>query len=274
MLKIRQSNLTRPSSGYRNAGLRVSGLYWLCLLGSAPFLGANPPSLLEKSPFLPPNFSPPENRASQRETKATSNTYEFKGVYEIGGSYRFLVKAAQASSGKWVESGKEYEEFAVRGFDPETRTLTLFHNQKEELLELAALEANPTPMPISGQPVTASPTTTAERTERRVVRPSSRPTTSRPGTNTPPPPAWLQKLRSEAAERRSDPGGPSGGPTSGVNPTGSGSQIPAPPTYKPPTLPPSLTESDIPPPPTGLPPEPPPEIMEQIRQSLSTRPGT
>lgn len=252
----------------------------LCLgaLAGPHLLEATVPSLLQNSPFIPPDFSPPQANRTVRETRTTPNTYAFKGVYELGGQYRFLVKAAQASSGKWVEAGKAYDDFEVRGYDPETRTLTLFHNDQTEQLELAQLEANPTPMPVSGQPAATAPAPNPnDRSARRVVQPSERPGSRPSAADTPPPPAWLQKLRQEAAERRTGTSGVSGGPglpNPAVGPSGSGRNIPAPPTYKPPTLPPNLTEADIPPPPTGMPPEPPPEIMEQIRQSLSTRPGT
>jgi hypothetical protein len=276
-------NELHPISAHRplvyrvRRGCLLSAVIFAGTVGlQAPIHGAAVPTLLENSPFLPPDFSPPEANASRRAVRATPNAYEFKGVYELGGDYRFLVKATQASSGKWVEAGKAYEDFEIRGYDAEDQILTLFHNEKEERLELVQLEANPTPMPVSGQPAaTAAPTPAEDRSSaRRVVRPPSRSSTDRSSSGTPPPPAWLQKLRQEAAERRSSPGGSGGLPSAGVGPTGSASKIPPAPTYKPPTPPPNLTEANIPPPPTGLPPEPPPEIMEQIRQSLSTRPGT
>jgi hypothetical protein len=239
--------------------------------------GTAVPTLLQNSPFIPPDFSPPQPNRTTRETRTTPNSFEFKGVYELGGQYRFLVKAAQASSGKWVEAGKSYDDFEVRGYDPESRTLTLFHNDQAEELALAQLEANPTPMPVSGQPAATAPAPSpGDGSARRVVQPPTRPSSRPSAADTPPPPAWLQKLRQEAAERR---GGSPALPGTGVanpavGPSGVGRNIPTPPTYAPPTPPPNLTAADIPPPPTGMPPEPPPEIMEQIRQSLSTRPGT
>jgi hypothetical protein len=144
-------------------------------------------------------------------------------------------------------------------------------------LALAQLEANPTPMPVSGQPAATAPAPSpGDGSARRVVQPPTRPSSRPSAADTPPPPAWLQKLRQEAAERRG--GSPAltgtGVANPAVGPSSVGRNIPAPPTYAPPTPPPNLTAADIPPPPTGMPPEPPPEIMDQIRQSLSTRPGT
>lgn len=245
------------------------------------------PTILDRSPFIPPGWSPPEAKRMQAVQPEAAG-YEFRGVYQIGGKYRFLVSEPRSRSGSWVELGKSYEGYEVRGYDPTSDTLTLFFNNKETPVKLASVEANPTPLPVSGQAKVESIQKAASegaRPVRRTIRPASRSTEdgAREPSATPPPPAWLQRLREEAAARRAQGGAPStaGGSGSDMSASGSvgpspGFTPPPPPDWTPPTPPPNLSEIDIPPPPTSLPPPPPPEIMSQIEQSLSgiRTPGT
>ena len=233
------------------------------------------PSILDRSPFIPPGFTPP---GSGRTTaaKAAAGGYEFKGFYRIGDTYRFLVSEPRSNDGDWVELGESSDNFEVRRFDPDSETLTLFFNNSEQQLKLAELAANPTPMPVSGQIKTAGQEQQATPAPvRRTIRPTTRPTpTTATGTSaSPPPPAWLEKLREEAAARRAQAIQGRSGVPGGVNASGSPDfSPPPPPDSPPPTPPPNLSEIDIPPPPTELPPPPPPEVMEKIQQSIRSGP--
>lgn len=234
------------------------------------------PSILQRSPFIPPNFDPPgTSRAGA--TQAAVNSYEFKGFYRIGDKYRFLVSEPRSSDGDWVELGEAKDNFEVRRFDPDSETLTLFFNNSEKQLQLTELAANPTPMPVSGQ--IKSPTQLQDQATptpvRRTIRPTTRSATGAggSGTSSPPPPAWLEKLREEAAARRAQAIQGRSGVPGGVNASGSPDYTPPPPPDSPPpTPPPNLSEIDIPPPPTELPPPPPPEVMEKIQQSIRSGP--
>lgn len=223
------------------------------------------PTILERSPFLPPGWSPPQAAQAKPEPKQPVTGYEFRGVYQLGEAFRFLVSEPRSRNGRWVQLGEAYEDYEVRGYDVETETLTLFYNSKEEAIPLAKMDANPTPMAVSGQqaqPTAAEP--------RRVVRRTVRPARSRPGGESgesaaPPPPAWLQELREEAAERRAQAGGGAPGvppAPDNFNTQGNFERPEGPP----PELPQELLNIDIPPPP-GPPPEPPPHIKEMMLQS-------
>lgn len=280
----------------RPAGLLAAGAIILAA-GSAAWAQSSlepaptAPTILARSPFIPPDWTPPQANRAKRVQSQSAPGYEFRGVYQIGGEYRFLVSEARSRSGKWVEKGKAYEGYEVRDYDPQTETLTLFFNDKEADIQLAEVEANPTPMPVSGQATVRSAANGRDnkpRTARRTIRPASRTgstDTSREKTAAPPPPAWLQKLREEAAKRRAaaaeqaaSGGSGSGGSNSGMNASGTpgnapGFTPPPPPDFIPPSPPPDFTQPT--PPPEGLPPEPPPEILEQIQQSISGGvPGT
>ncbi|MEX0330239.1 MAG: hypothetical protein AB3N64_02335 [Puniceicoccaceae bacterium] len=235
------------------------------------------PSIMERSPFIPPDFTPPGNSRAAA-AKSVANSYEFKGFYRIGDKYRFLVSEPRSNDGDWVELGESSDSYEVRRFDPESETLTLFFNNSEKQLQLTELAANPTPMPVSGQIKTASAQQSQQGTPtpvRRTIRPTTRPgsSTSPTSTNSAPPPAWLEKLREEAAARRAQAIQGRSGVSGGVNASGSPDYSPPPPPDSPPpTPPPNLSEIDIPPPPTELPPPPPPEVMEKIQQSIRSGP--
>lgn len=238
--------------------------------------GPAEPTILERSPFIPPDFTPPGGARAAAAAKASAGGYEFRGVYQIGGEYRFLVSEPRSRKGSWVKLGKAYDGYEVRNFDPTSDTLTLFFNNSEQQLQLAELDANPTPMPVSGQIKTAQRETQAPTTPpRRAIRPATRPTTtSATQSGSTPPPAWLKKLREEAATRRTQAmQGRGGGTDTSVKPSGEpGYSPPPPPDSPPPTPPPNLSEIDIPPPPTELPPPPPPEVMDRIQQTISAGP--
>jgi len=161
------------------------------------------PSLLQRSPFIPPNFTPGQGGPDAGPSNPTSpGSFELRGVYQLGQEYRFLVGPVQKGEGDWVELGKSYDGYEVRRYDSSSETLTLFYNNQETNITLARLESNPTPLPVSGQVQPASaeaaPRPTAPRITRRAIRPTSRTTAS--GSSTAPP--WLEKLREEAATRR------------------------------------------------------------------------
>jgi hypothetical protein len=255
------------------AGFGISTLPAQEVLG-----GSMEPSILERSPFIPPDFTPPGGARAAAAAQGSVGGYEFRGVYQIGGEYRFLVSEPRSRKGSWVQLGKAYDGYEVRKFDPGSDTLTLFFNNSEQQLQLAELDANPTPMPVSGQIKAATqPAQTPATPARRTIRPATRETTpsdavTQPGST--PPPAWLKKLREEAAARRSQAmQSRSGAGTAGVRASGEPDfSPPPPPDSPPPTPPPNLSEIDIPPPPTELPPPPPPEVMERIQQTISAGP--
>ncbi len=241
------------------------------------------PTILNRSPFIPPDWEPPQTNRSKSVPKKSSTGYEFRGVYQLGNEYRFLISTPRTHNGKWVALEAEYEDYEVRGYDPSSETLTLYYDSKEEELKLAKMDANPTPMAVSGQVRKA----TARAKDgpgpvRRTIRPTSRKaSTSSSDSSAPPPPAWLKKLREEAAERRSQAGrsggsgGPGGAPPAGIGPSGNPGSANPPPNYTPPSPPQELLDLDIPPPPTGLPPSPPPDVLQKIQDSLYNRnPGS
>jgi hypothetical protein len=239
-------------------------------------------SILDRSPFLPPGFEPPQSSTQRRANQPQQRkNYEFRGVYQLAGEYHFLVSEARSRDGDWVSlrNPKPEVDFEIRDYDPQTQTLTLFANNKVEELTLASVEANPTPMPVTGQPrVSQKPEQdSGKKPVRRTIRPTRRTQSGSNDGSPPPPPAWLQKLRERAAERRAaaatQQGGSAGNTPGSVTNQGGpgGSNLPKPPgnppTGKPPTPKPDFIP---PPPPENLEiPEPPPAVKQRILDSLS-----
>lgn len=243
---------------------------------------ATTPTILERSPFIPPGWAPPQaNRPPAAAPKQDTTGYEFRGVYQIGDEYRFLVSKPKSRSGSWVEIGKAYEDYEVRKYDSDSETLVLYYNNKEESVKLAALESNPTPMPVIGQTaVQRGDEDGTPRPVRRTIRPATRSVEDGSGERqaAPPPPAWLERLREEAAARRaqavggSGNPGPVGGPPS-MNSSG-GPDGSVPPPGPPPSLPEELKTMVIPDPPRGFPPTPPPEhVINSMLESIGRPPG-
>ncbi|MGC9451573.1 MAG: hypothetical protein ACP5I4_09010 [Oceanipulchritudo sp.] len=189
---------------------------WMCLvLVGLPGIAeeeapSREPTIVARSPFIPPGFSPAGETQRAVAQQGTPGNYEFRGVYQLENKYRFLVRDRRSNNGNWVELGQAHEGYEVRSFNPETSTLILFFNNSENELKLRDLEANPTPMPVSQAATTAArkvePT---PRPTRRVIRPASRTAAVTPperdtGGTPPPPPAWLQKLREESETRRAE----------------------------------------------------------------------
>ena len=247
----------------------------------------NAPSILDRSPFLPPGFEPPRS-STQRRTKKPQprKNYEFRGVYQLAGEYHFLVSEARSRDGDWVSlrNNKPDLDIEVRDYDPRTQKLTVFANNKVEELTLASVEANPTPMPVTGQPKAESASSQKkDKPTRRTIRPTRRSSSSTSDGSPPPPPAWLQKLRERAAERRAaaaEGSQPNAGNTGSVGSSGSGgvrqqggssSGLPEPPGPPPSGKPPTPKPDFVPPPPPeNLEiPEPPPEVKRRILDSLS-----
>lgn len=228
-------------------------------------------SIVKRSPFLPPDFEEPSNQKKDSRNSQSSRrnvSYEFRGVYQLGGEYRFLISERRKRNGDWLAMGQNESGVVVKNYDPNTQTLTFEQGGKTETVTLQQLTSDSSPMPVSGQPDIKKKDSDSSKSNRRIVRPSnSKDKENGNRRSPPPPPKWLKELR----ERRNNSGGSSGNnsegnPNSGVNASGTPDFTPGPPPdFEPPPPPPDLPD-DIPDPPSEPPPEPPPEIMEQIKK--------
>lgn len=178
--------------------------------------------LSERSPFLPPGFVPPEERTQAAPPPAAtqgplSRRFEFRGVYELAGEYRFLITDRRTREGKWVPLDDSSAPFHVRSFDLANNSIMLNHEGQTETIELERLGANSTPMPVAGAPSPTAPRpavataqpgqSDAAQPPQRTRRPTVRPTGSTSSASPPPPPQWLQERREAAARARAESAG-------------------------------------------------------------------
>lgn len=149
----------------------------------------NAPTLVSKSPFLPPGFQPPGTPGKAAPPPATTSQFEFRGVYQLGGTYHYNLYNVRERKAFWVtkqdtgDTGLE-----ILSFDPDENTLAL--EAGGESLSLTLIATSNTTLPVQTAPATPTvnpdtpavtrPTPTPVR--RRVIRPTSRagstPTTS------------------------------------------------------------------------------------------------
>lgn len=190
--------------------LVTSLLVWLPLNGEEveAVKTAGIPTLLEKSPFLPPGFQPPGGAGAAAAPAAQAGQFEFRGVYQLGGEYFFNLYNTRERKGSWVSKNASGEETPkIIEFDLENDVLVV--DSSGQRLSLNLVETSDNPMPLSAnRPVTtpspttlpATPAATAEQrttpARRRVIRPSTRPASTttaaprrviRPTTQTPNP---------------------------------------------------------------------------------------
>ncbi len=211
--------------------------------------------LAQRSPFLPSDFSPPEDRrpAPQRPNQeALSNRYEFRGVYQLDGEYRFLISEKRSRDGKWVAENDSNAPYLVQSYDPKSHAITLNHESQTDQLIMERLSPTPEVMPISGAPVIEDPEEAARSRRPPTRRRTTDATTTQPSPRRapPPPPQWLierRKQQQQEREARGETSGPSSRPPS--------SPPPGPPPSGPPSTPPPNFIPGPPPdtPPPGIP---------------------
>jgi hypothetical protein len=146
-------------------------------------LCATPPTLITNSPFLPPGFQPPGQSASTPEKAPPQqrSSYEFRGVYQIGGQYYFHLFNLQEQKGQWMsDASVEDEALEILDYDPETDELVVIIDGESQNLGL--IQTSDKSMPVQTAPPrqTTAPSreTTPQRSNlpvrRRVIRPTSR----------------------------------------------------------------------------------------------------
>jgi hypothetical protein len=141
------------------------------------------PTLITKSPFLPPGFQPPGRPGQAVEPPPKQAAYEFRGVYELGGTYYFNLYNKSESKGSWIaglDGGNESLE--IVDFDPAGNELVISVDGEE--LNLSLIETSDKPMPVAGAKPAPTSTRTVQRAttttsrsnpvRRRVIRPSTR----------------------------------------------------------------------------------------------------
>jgi hypothetical protein len=157
------------------------------LSGMLSTLAAKPYSLIESSPFIPPDFNPPSANVPARTPRQQEAAYSYQGVYQIGDTFFFNILNRSEDKGEWVRSDVEsVSGIQVVGFDLEANEIEI---EVDGLpISLSMVEPSDTPIPVQTAPaaatrpapaVTNRPTVTRPDSSnrpvrRRVIRPSTR----------------------------------------------------------------------------------------------------
>lgn len=118
-------------------------------------------SLIERSPFIGPNFSAGPAEGNIDTNPANPADYEFHGVYELGGVTHVLLKSRNDGKYKWFQVGKDNEGIFPKKYDIENNKLYLVANSKEVMLTLEELGE------FKSIPVQTGPTTSRSVASQR-----------------------------------------------------------------------------------------------------------
>lgn len=224
---------------------------FLLTLFSAAFFGAggSSGSLLEKSPFLPPDFNPDRSQSPSRTADQSSpveRLLDFKGWYEIGGQPRILVSQKRRTDGGWMTVGETRNDIEVLDFDRDQERVRVRFQGNEGWLAMATLESNPsgsTPAQAATPTSGARPTTATTARGRVSPVPQRRVVTAPGSTSRTIQPPRVSPSRGENFDpsqiRQPAPNrGPTTPPPTGLPPT----PVPdGPPDTLPPTTPPDTS---------------------------------
>ncbi len=154
-------------------------------------------SLLQRSPFLPPNYNtkplivtPPQNTRPTLPPQPPQ--IELRGIMELNGNVQFSIFDKKTQKGTWVYLNEEQDGFRVSAYDKINQSVALAHNGSTFTIELKqpALE-----MPIGSK---TAPTTVA--TPANVAAGAAQPA---PATATATAPANDAATATEGGGRRS-----------------------------------------------------------------------
>ena len=141
------------------------------------------PSIIRKSPFLPPDFQPPGGAGAEAVPPAQAGQFEFRGVYQMDGVYYFNLYDKRQQKGSWVSKEKSGGDVPrILEYDIEQDILVVDDGGMR--MSLGMIETSDRQLPLAtsrpatvsrpGQPATAP--AQAPPTRRRVIRPASRTT--------------------------------------------------------------------------------------------------
>ncbi|MGB1127815.1 MAG: hypothetical protein ACPG3X_05555 [Opitutales bacterium] len=107
-------------------------------------------SLSKKSPFLPPDHGTKTSVPAQPKVQPQgpiSREIEFRGVVQLGGTYRFSLFNKKQNKSYWIEEKVSQDGLSVRSFDAGSSTVVVNVNGRSERLTL--MTATDSPLPVA-----------------------------------------------------------------------------------------------------------------------------
>ena len=140
---------TRRSSQVKP--LLLLRLFILNLLGSLSTLSAE--TLESSNPFLPSGYGEKKEEAPRPVVQTNgpiSREMEFRGLVKIDGQYQFSLFNKSEQTSYWLKENKAAAQgITVRGYDADSRTITVNMNGRSERLTLMAASSAPLPVQAS-----------------------------------------------------------------------------------------------------------------------------
>lgn len=182
------SNLDPPTRCLMPRHLR--SLFSFTMLFSALACAGQQPSLIERSPFLPPDFQPPTTArrapAAKQSPASLERFIQFRGTYELDGQRFFNIYDSRAKLGKWVAFNDASATYHVTHYDPANQSVEVAVEGQSLQLAMAKMSepsGQAAAPPRVVQPPTARPRETVRPAtpensgrrpmRRRVIRPSN-----------------------------------------------------------------------------------------------------
>ncbi|NBB79664.1 MAG: hypothetical protein GVY36_09500 [Verrucomicrobia bacterium] len=153
---LRPDNATRQrrgSSQVKALRNRFGTLSFTLLLCSISVLGAE--TLQSSNPFLPPGYGEEKKPAPPPPPKVNgpiSRELEFRGFVEFDGVLEYSLFNKTERKGYWLEESQIKNGIQVRGFDRNSKTLTVTMNGRTEQLTLMSPSETPLPVAASINP--------------------------------------------------------------------------------------------------------------------------
>lgn len=107
-------------------------------------------SLSEKSPFLPPGHGIKKDVPAQPKVQPQgpiSREIEFRGVVQLGGTYRFSIFNKKKKKSYWLVEKVSQDGISVRSFDANSSSVVINLNGRSERLTL--MTATDSPLPVA-----------------------------------------------------------------------------------------------------------------------------
>ena len=129
----------------------------LLIVSVAAALPATASNLESNNPFLPPGYNnkPPEPKpvtpAPVRQNGPLSREIEFRGFVKFGNQYQFGIKKKNSDESFWLTEGQASESgIQVRGFDLDSKSITISMNGRSERISLSEDAGSSSPLPVAG----------------------------------------------------------------------------------------------------------------------------
>ena len=115
------------------------------LLILLPVSWINGESLIQNSPFLPPDYKKaaktPEKRSSQEGSEPTR--FALKGVSKLGSEYYFSIYDSVAKKSEWIQAGVPHNGFSILKYEPSERRIHFSWEGKSSAIQIPKADGEP-----------------------------------------------------------------------------------------------------------------------------------